>query len=301
MSAAARTVAPIPRSPTFSFDRGSSAAGADEAIPRHWLGGHALGTHIANGVNLLFPAGERFFIRSVRHYLDNPAWAQPGSPEDQAALEELRRQARGFFGQEGWHAQAHERFFQVLEGQGYSLQSFLRVYQAIAYGFIERVAPRKLSLSVTAACEHFTATLAEQALTDGVLQNAHPTVRALLLWHAAEEIEHKAVAFDVLQRVSRSYALRVTGLGVASLLLVSFWWSATLMLLAQDLRKGSLRLGHGRMSEELQVLRRLRQQRQARGGGLLRGVMTYLRRDFHPDQQDNRALASDYLRSVGMA
>ena len=39
-------------------------------IPRHWFGGNALATHLVNGVNLLFPAGERFFVRSVRHYLD---------------------------------------------------------------------------------------------------------------------------------------------------------------------------------------------------------------------------------------
>ena len=42
----------------------------DTRIPRHWFGGNALATHIVNGVNLLFPAGEQFFVRSVRRYLD---------------------------------------------------------------------------------------------------------------------------------------------------------------------------------------------------------------------------------------
>ena len=68
------------------------------------IGGHALATHVVNGVNLLFPAGERFFVRSVRHFLD--------AVEDPA----LRAQVRGFAGQEGWHAQAHEAFFRVLGG-----------------------------------------------------------------------------------------------------------------------------------------------------------------------------------------
>lgn len=38
-------------------------------IPRHWFAGMATPTHVVNGVNLLFPAGERFFVRSVKHYL----------------------------------------------------------------------------------------------------------------------------------------------------------------------------------------------------------------------------------------
>ena len=37
-------------------------------------------------------------------------------------------------------------------------------------------------------------------------------MREMLAWHAAEEIEHKAVAFDVLQAVAPSYALRMAGL-----------------------------------------------------------------------------------------
>ena len=38
--------------------------------PQHWIDGSALATHLVNGVNMLFPDGERFFIRSVKHYLD---------------------------------------------------------------------------------------------------------------------------------------------------------------------------------------------------------------------------------------
>src|SRR5262245_60695687 len=66
---------PVPRRMDFPFD---------ESIPRHWFAGNPVATHVINGLNLLFPAGERFFVRSVRHYVTrvyNP---------------ELREQIKGF-------------------------------------------------------------------------------------------------------------------------------------------------------------------------------------------------------------
>ncbi|MDB4945301.1 MAG: hypothetical protein JWP97_4835, partial [Labilithrix sp.] len=42
---------------------------AFSGVPRFWFADSRAATNVANAVNLLFPAGERFFIRSVRHYL----------------------------------------------------------------------------------------------------------------------------------------------------------------------------------------------------------------------------------------
>jgi predicted metal-dependent hydrolase len=251
----------------------------DDAIPRHWFAGNALATHLANGVNLLFPAGERFFIRSVHHYL-----AEIKDPV-------LRAQIQGFFGQEGRHAQAHARFFEVMQAQGYKIDGFLRLYEALCYRVIERLAPPPLRLAATAACEHFTAILAEGALRERILDLAHPTLRELLLWHAAEEIEHKTVAFDVLQQVAPSYALRVAGLVVAAICLSGFWCAATAMLLWQDRHIGAAKLAADRQ--------RIRERRGVLGRVFGRGIRQYLRRDFHPSQNDDAALAADYLASIG--
>lgn len=176
------------RTPRVSFDD----------VPRHWLAGSAAATHIANGANLLFPAGERFFVRAVRHYL-------PELEKDPARAE-LSARVRGFFGQEGRHAQAHERFFDRLRAQGYPIDDFLARYEKVAYGLIERASPPALRLATTVALEHFTAILAEDAIGGGAagLAFAHPAVRQLLEWHALEEIEHKAVAFDVLDADRKS-------------------------------------------------------------------------------------------------
>jgi predicted metal-dependent hydrolase len=260
-----------PRAVQISFDE----------VPRRWFGGIALASHLVNGVNLLFPAGERFFVRSVRRYLDRI---------DDPILEE---QVKGFFGQEGRHAHAHERYFEALEAQGYEIRRFLRIYERIAFGFIEPIAPPALRLAATVALEHYTAILAEHALRENFLDYAHPAMQALLRWHAAEEIEHKAVAFDVLRRVNPSYGLRMAGLAVATLCLGGFWLAATAMLLWQDRRRGR--------RDALRQWREVSRRRLIGEGLFLRGIREYTRRDFHPSQIDNLELAREYLAAAGLA
>lgn len=266
-----RTEPITPRSPRFAFERD---------IERHWFGGNVMETHLANGVNLLFPAGERFFVRAVRHYLDRIQ-----DPH-------LRAQVKGFAGQEGRHAREHERFFERLEEQGYDIRRFLALHERIAYGFLERISPPLLHLSTTAACEHYTAILAEEALTRKHLERAHPELRGLLMWHAAEEIEHRAVAFDVLQEVNPSYAVRMAGMVVATVCLSGFWTVGSLMLVAQDRSVGVRRLWRDFLE--------LREHRKHQST-FVKGLREYMRPGFHPLQKDTDRLAAEYLASVGLA
>jgi hypothetical protein len=263
-----------PRKPAFSFGD----------VPRHWMKQSPLATAVANGVNLLFPAGERFFVRSVNHYakhIDDP---------------ELAAQVRGFFGQEGRHANAHEQYMQALREQGFEIDRFLRLYERIAYGVQEKLMPPLLNLAGTAAAEHFTAIMAANALEEDVFAEVHPAMRELLMWHAAEEIEHKAVAFDVLRRVNPSYAVRMTGLAVATLNFFGWWLAGTLMLLRQE--------GLGPLALRAEA-RRLRRERGDSGAPtalavLRQGIREYVRRDFHPNDVDDAALARAYLERAGL-
>ncbi len=259
------------RAPTFALDE----------VPRYWFAGNALATHITNGVCALFPAGERFFVRSVRHYLsrlDDPA---------------LAADVRAFGAQEGRHAQAHERALRVLRAQGYDVDKFLRIYEKIAFDWVERASSPGLRLAVTAACEHYTALLAEGALGEGLLDGAHPVMRDLLLWHAAEELEHKAVAFDVLGRVAPGYPLRLAGLGLATALLAGFWAAATLSLVAADWREG-------RAPSRADLAQVGGRRRSIARDVFWAGIRDYVRRDFHPLDRDNLHLAADYLARAGL-
>lgn len=260
----------VPRAITFPF-------GPD--IPRHWMYGSIFGTHLANALNLLFPLGERFFMRSVRHYLDDL--------EDP----ELRRQVQGFFGQEALHAREHERFFDQLRAQGYDLDRFLETYEKVAFELIEPNVPPVLRLSVTVALEHFTAMFAERALTEPFLDDVPAAIRDLFRWHAAEELEHKAVAFDVLKAVDPRYTVRVAGLLLATLGFVTFWLAGTRMLIAQE--------GEATAARILGELRRAIARKQVGHGGLAKAFVKYLRPDFHPNDLATDDLSMNYLQAIG--
>lgn len=248
-------------------------------VPRHWLYGSAWASHMANGLNLVFPDGERFFIRSVKHYL-----AQIGDDP------ELVARCRAFFGQEGSHGREHERAFAILEAQGLQIQPWLDWYRRM-YPPIEGRFPPNIRLAVTAALEHLTATLAEHGLTTEELDHAHPTMERLLRWHACEEIEHKSVAFDVLARVDDRYWVRVAGMAIGLAALMYFWNSAAKMLMRQEgMTRADIREGQA--------------QARARGRSrsfLWKGLLQYLRPGFHPDDHDNYHLAESYLRKLTFA
>jgi uncharacterized protein len=259
---------PIPRDPDIDLT----------AVSRHWLANNAVGTAISNGVNLLFPHGERFFVRSVHHYLD-----QISDPT-------LRAQVKAFFKQEGHHASAHDEFNTVLRAQGVEIDRFLGRYAKLSAWVEARMSP-KLNLAGTAAAEHFTAILADGAFKRGILDTVHPAMQELLAWHAAEEIEHKAVAFDVLRQVDPSYALRMAGLAYATITLSGFWIWATVMLLRQEKlgwRETLRQLGQMRRHDP--VLRRV----------FGKGIRQYIRRDFHPSHNANEHLAREWFAAHGL-
>lgn len=263
------------RAPRFSLEAAE--------VPRAWLGGSVLSSHVVNALSLLFPEGERFFIRAVKHYL-------PAIEDDPG----LRERVRGFFGQEGRHGHEHDRLNDLLAAHGYDIERFLRFYQRLAYSVIEPATPPHVRLSTTVALEHMTATLAEVALTTGVLENAHPEVRRLLFWHAAEEIEHRSVAFDVLSRVDPRMRTRVLGLGMASAILALFWSTALLMLLEDEraLPRGA---------DDARAGRHFAREVKKAGPIVGRALASYLRRDFHPEAGLAQELAVRALAVAGVA
>lgn len=174
------------------------------AVPRHFAAeGDLIACHLISSLSAVFPDGEEFFVRSVRHFRD-----QIGDPE-------LKRQVAGFIGQEAVHGREHRVFNDRLAQLGYPTKRFERLTKR-GLAVRERILSPKSNLAATAALEHFTATLAELVLTSEEIRDlfGHPAVRDLFVWHALEESEHKAVAFDVYRAVGGSERMRVTTMNV---------------------------------------------------------------------------------------
>ena len=245
------------------------------AVPRHWFGGSRVASVAVDALNLLFPAGERFFVRSVRFY------------QSQIEDQELQKQVRGFMGQEARHGLEHERFFATLRAQGFQLDRFLGFFERLAFGIVEPATSPALRLATTAAFEHFTAHLARLALRDGLVDAMDPMLADLLRWHAIEELEHKAVAFDVLSAVDGRYSTRVAGMAMCCTLLATLWGVAFVDLMLQDLAMGRPSVA-GNQSFPLRR-RHLR---------FDRAVGVYLRRGFHPDGRDDADLLAQHLGAL---
>ena len=168
-------------------------------LPKHFaVDGDLILSHLAASLSSVFPDGEDFFVRSVRYY------------RDQITDPELKRQVAGFIGQEAIHGREHRVLNERLAQLGYPTRTFEKLTKK-GLALRERIAPPSSNLAATAALEHFTATLAEMVLTKAEVRElfGHDEVRNLFLWHALEESEHKAVAFDVYRAIGGTERMRV--------------------------------------------------------------------------------------------
>lgn len=162
----------------------------EDDIPRHWFGDDAFKTRFFDALSLLFPEGERFFIECVRDFRD-----QVDDPQ-------LAEEVKHFTFQEGQHSRVHIEYNRRVGRQGIEVERSEQLQKAVMVWFRRHLDSRS-TLAQTAAAEHMTALMAHFFLENReVFDGADPRIRAVFFWHAIEEIEHKAVAFDVMQRVA---------------------------------------------------------------------------------------------------
>ncbi|MBV8160497.1 MAG: metal-dependent hydrolase, partial [Acidimicrobiia bacterium] len=165
----------------------------------------------------------------------------------------------------------------------------------LRWGFTvsERLPGRSRRLAVTAALEHYTATLAEILLSD---DDARATldldeVRNMFLWHALEESEHKSVAFDVFQTVSgsdriRRWVMNATTVGFIGI--VVFWTTVSL------LRDRNTWRHPARVLRSLAALRR----NPWLTSDVWHRLRDYNRSDFHPDDWDAGELTARWREEL---
>lgn len=248
-------------------------------INKYWYGGNSLMTAWMGALSSMFPPGEKEFIRTIRVY------------EDQITDPVLKRDIKGFIGQEGFHQINHKRVNAYIEEKtGLKITT---LEQGVSDSIRDTLKTGGFSdaqmLASTVSLEHITAIMGEWMLRNKeVFEPAPALFRELILWHGVEELEHKSVAFDVyMQCVGDRKLLRrvmvVTTIGFCvSLLrmqLKLLWWERKLPSLRDFWGAFTFSFGkHG-------VLRHV-----------LKPYFKFYKKDFHPDNTDESALIAEWAR-----
>ena len=188
-----------PRQPKIDF----------AATPKYWVLGDPQATHSLNILHFGIPAGERYFIDGVRLAMPYVTDAR------------LQADARGFIGQEAVHARLHERAAEHLDLFSIPLiqrrvelmdrtrEALYRRVDGLPEPFRRRAVLAWLSGVMLG--EHFTALFADTVFDDTKTDDAafDPEMVQLLKWHAAEELEHRTLPYDVFRHIGGGYLTRV--------------------------------------------------------------------------------------------
>lgn len=246
----------------------------------YWFDQDPLLTHFMNVLSITFPDGERFFVDAVR------------ALRDQVEDPERQKDISGFIGQEAMHSLEHKAFNDLVAGKGYEAlcERALGVTQRLLAGARKHLSAKE-QLAATAGLEHITAILADTILQRAdMVEKMDPSVRPLWVWHAIEETEHKAVAFDLYQDVDGSYWRRQRTFLTGTAYLVAFTSYFTWQFLKHD----------GVQRQPLVMAKGLWKMFGYRGvvSQAIPAWFRYLRPGFHPWQDDNTHLLEQWRETL---
>jgi len=176
------------------------------------------------------------------------------------------------------HTREHIHYNQMLQAQGYPA---LRLERWVGHvlKLTRLITSPRQRLGITCALEHFTATSALRSLRPEVFEDAEPRMRAFWRWHAAEELEHKSIPYDIYHAVGGHYLERIFCMLTASVVyraysllhLWCFMWIDGVLFSPRAwraLRAGIVAMGGRR--------------------ALWRDYLAYYKPGFHPRQLDDR-------------
>jgi predicted metal-dependent hydrolase len=244
---------------------------------RWWHGGDPVATAYFNALSASFPQGETFFIDAVRRYWDRTDG-------------KLKQQIEAFVQQEAAHTREHVAFNRLIKAAGYdttAMDAETRRRLDIA-----RSRHPVVQLAITVALEHFTAIMAHSLLTEKKpLPGAPAEVLRLWQWHAIEEVEHKAVAYDTFVAVTREMsAFRRWALRCQVMVLISLqFWYSNFERMADFFRQDGINTPRTwwRVCKYLWL-----------EPGMMRKIflpyMSFFRPGFHPWDHNDRALVHEF-------
>ncbi|SEB81244.1 metal-dependent hydrolase [Rhodococcus koreensis] len=259
-------------------------------LPMHYFDANPFATHLANGMNMLLPEGEVFFVEVFQKAL-------PLIKDDA-----VRADVIGFIGQEATHSSSHQSLLEHLKAQGLDTDPYVAQIQ---WMFRRLLGDRELTgrkahswllerVAVVAALEHFTSYLGDWGLNARAWDDAlDPQVLDLFRWHLAEEVEHRHVAFDLFTHLDGRYPRRVRAWLIAAPFLVILWARGIRYLMSVDPE-----LGEADRRIRFRVARRTwRKGLFPSPWSLARMFLEYFRPRYHPSRYGSTSQAVAYLAS----
>ena len=214
----------------------------------------------------------------------------------------LREQIIGFIGQESVHAKTHDRVLvEYLQGHGIDPAPFLDQLEWVAGQYDQRVSKatpqnrRKALASGTHAlfaAEHFTGVFGHWALNNSWDDmGVDPTLCDLYRWHAAEEVEHRHVSYNVAKYFGMDYVAQAAAGALVSFAFFAMVVRGTKFLVHAD--PGLPNLGYLRLAWKLHESGKRGTLPTA--GYVVRAALRLFRRDYNPVNEGNTAQAVAYL------
>ncbi len=251
---------------------------------RYWSNNDPVLTHFLNAFQETFPEGERLFIDAALDCRNKYSVKKPVS-------EELSEDFKLFARQEVNHGKIHQLWTDELIRRGYEgMADFDEKMKEFRERFRKRRSP-EYRLAFTAAAEHYTASLAHLFIhvVPKILTNTELPYRAVLLYHAMEELEHKSVCFDMFRHFSGNYFMR---------------FFAFIHLSIDLFRKVSIRLRYLLKKDGIwdNKYRQLTRQFFFGKQGIVRKffprIISYISPWFHPWKYDDRKLVDEKFKQI---
>lgn len=241
------------------------------SLPKYWFGNDPFLSTLFSVFSATLPEGEKQFIHSLRHFqkkITDPV---------------LQKEVRAFIGQEAHHARQHDLFNDRLQELGYDVAELQRIMADLFERLRGQLSPQR-QLAMTVCVEHFTAMIASFFLVKRpeTADQLIGAARDIWVWHVVEEMEHKAVAFDVYDQLAGDPSrirLRLTMVIVTAMMTGRLGWHTYKVLKGNGESRnfksirGGLKFVFGK-------------------GGMMRSMsreyFDFFKRDFHPWQHDTR-------------
>lgn len=267
----------VPRKQTFNF----------RDCPKIWNRDNSALTHLFNSTSFGITVLEDLFIKVSRELL-------PDVKDDG-----IKKELRAFIGQEAHHSHSHDHFNEFLSSHGYNVETYQKFISSL-FGTIDRISSKKMRLAICIAAEHYTAMFSHYGLKhrEALLGGMPTEIARLFEWHGVEEIEHKAVLYNLYisqygedgKDTLNSYATRIAALLISSALIGFYYSVAIPSLMLKDKRLFSAKDWFG-FAKQMFVK-----------PGLFRigtpFYLSYFEFGFHPWQHDDSKMAKDYLDGV---